>query len=449
MPERTDRLRRQSGTPASKGGHNHPLARLVDVARTQQKALGLATTGLSVLIIAALTLTPGVGPPADHFDLCITCGSHWASDFGLNILLFVPLGFGLRLAGVRRHTAWLMVASATVTIELLQYSVIPGRDSDLSDILSNTLGGVIGICAADVRRQVLAPSAAAAFRLSAGSALVWCAAAAGIQWSLSISLPRSIYYEQVAPHLGQFSSFSGQVLAASINGAPFPGGRLPLPASAALRDDLVAGNARLMATITAGSPPRRLAPVLSVFDDQRREIFVFGQRHHDLIFQIRRHTDDWGFRSPSLVFAGALLPQPRRDDTLRISATVDAGAPRITVESPAGRDERRVGTGIWQVWSLLLPDEGSFGRFATAVTLLVSAAMFAPLGYWGGRVSMQASMRASFTPAILTLFATLAIIPWIARSPAAPWPVWSTGATAIALGWIAARWMSPFLDAGL
>ena len=44
MPERTDRLRRQSGTPAPKGGHNRPLARLVDVALTQQKALGLATT---------------------------------------------------------------------------------------------------------------------------------------------------------------------------------------------------------------------------------------------------------------------------------------------------------------------------------------------------------------------------------------------------------------------
>jgi hypothetical protein len=83
------------------------------------------------------------------------------------------------------------------------------------------------------------------------------------------------------------------------------------------------------------------------------------------------------------------------------------------------------------------------------VTLLVIAAMFAPLGYWGGRVSLQASMPASSAPAILTLIGTLAIIPWIARSPAAPWPVWSTGAAAIALGWMAARWLSPFLDAGL
>jgi VanZ family protein len=172
------------------------------VALTQQKALGIATTVLSALAIAGLTLTPNPGPPADYFDLCITCGTHWASDFGLNILLFIPLGFGLRLAGVRRRTAWFVAVATTVTIEVLQYSAIPGRDSDLSDILSNTAGGVLGVALADARRRLLAPSAAAALRLSVGGAVVWCAAAAGTQWALSTSLPHSIYYEQVAPHLG-------------------------------------------------------------------------------------------------------------------------------------------------------------------------------------------------------------------------------------------------------
>jgi len=425
----------------------------LNVALAQQKALGIAATILSVAVIAVLTLTSQAGGPADHFDLCITCGTYWASDFGLNILLFIPLGFGLRLAGVRRRTAWLLVAGATVTIEALQYSVIAGRDSDLSDILSNTLGGSLGILAADARRRLIMPSLAAAIRLSVGGALVWCAATACIQWALSISLPHSIYYEQVAPQLGQFSTFSGKVITAAFNGAPFPGGRLSAQASAAMRDDLVAGNTHLSAVMTTGSPPRRLAPVLSVFDDQHREIFVLGQRHRDLIFQMRRHTDDWGLRSPSMVLAGALPSQPRTSDTLRISATVDADAdadaPRIAVESSAGRAERRIGTGIWQAWSLLLPDEGRYGRFATPVTLLVVAVMFAPLGYWGGRVSLHASTGRAAGPAILTWLATLAIIPWIARSLAAPWPVWAAGAAAIAFAWIAARWMSPFLDDGL
>jgi hypothetical protein len=238
------------------------------------------------------------------------------------------------------------------------------------------------------------------------------------------------------------------VLNASFNGAPFPGGRMPAQASDAMRRDLGGGDAHLAAVVTTGNPPRRLAPVLSVFDDRRREIFVLGQRHHDLIFQIRRRTDDWGFQSPSLVLAGALPSEEGIADTARISAIIEAGAPRFTVETRAGHAERRIGTGVWQTWSLLLPDEGRYGRFATPVTLLVIAAMFAPLGYWGGRVSLHAGIAASAAPAVLTLLAALAIIPWTARSPAAPWPVWAAGAAAIAVAWIAARRMSPILDPG-
>ena len=459
MPEPFDSLRLDSGTPARILGHNGPFGRLLTVALAQHKPLGVAITVISVLVIAGLTLTPGAGPPADHFDLCITCGTHWASDFGLNVLLFAPLGFGLRLAGARRRTACLVVVVSTVTIELLQYSAIPGRDSDLSDIVSNSLGGGIGIAAADFRRQLLAPGASTAIRLSASGALACCALAACVQWALSISLPHSVYYEQVAPQLGQFTTFHGHVITASFNGVPFPGGRLPAQASAAMRDDLITGNARLVGVITTASPPRRLAPVLSVFDDQHREIFVLGQRHRDLIFQIRRHTDDWGFRSPSLALADAVPSQPGTDDTLRISATLDAGAgaPRIGAESPAGRIERRIGTGVWQAWSLLLPDEGRYGRFATPVTLLVVATMFAPLGYWGGRVSLGANPVASrgareatagdtrraataAAPPVLTLAVALAIIPWIAGSPAAPWPAWTAGVAAIGVGGLAARW---------
>src|ERR1700728_432499 len=154
MPEPIDLLRPDSGTPARNGGHNSPCGRLLTVALAQQKTLGAAITVLAVLVIAGLTLMPGAGPPADHFDVCVTCGTHWASDFGLNVLLFVPFGFGLRLAGIRRRTVCLVVVASTVTIELLQYSVIAGRDSDLSDILSNSLGGGIGIAAASFRRQL-------------------------------------------------------------------------------------------------------------------------------------------------------------------------------------------------------------------------------------------------------------------------------------------------------
>ena len=62
-----------------------------------------------------------------------------------NILMFLPLGAGLALAGIRPRRAMAAIVALTVTVELLQYTVIPGRDGALDDILSNTVGGLLGI----------------------------------------------------------------------------------------------------------------------------------------------------------------------------------------------------------------------------------------------------------------------------------------------------------------
>jgi VanZ like family len=426
-----------------------------DVARAQQKTFGVATTAVTGLVIAWLTLTPGGGPPTDHFERCVTCGSYWASDFGLNLLLFIPLGFGLRIFGMRRWTAIAVAVATTVTIETLQYHVIAGRDSDLSDILSNTVGGVVGVILADGRRQLVAPPAAVAARLAAAGAVLWCIAAALTQWILAVSLPQSVYYGQVAPRLGQFAVFDGMVSNASFNGAPFRPGRLSIESSAAMRNALVTGDARIAAAVLGGTPRRRLAPILSVFDRERREIFVLGQRRNDLVFRIRRRSDGWGFHSPSLTLVNALLVRSNRDDTVHIDATMDGGAPRLRAASPAGLDTRRIGAGIWELWRLLLPDDDRFGDYAMPITVLWAAAMFAPLGFWGAcgfaRAPSHTPARilSAVAPAIVTVFAALAIIPWAARSPAAPWPVWGASVVGAALAWAIARWLEPIVDVNL
>ncbi|HET7241044.1 MAG TPA: VanZ family protein, partial [Gemmatimonadales bacterium] len=61
-------------------------------------------------------------------------------DVFLNLLLFVPLGAGLRLAGWRWRSVVLGAALVSFTVELLQYTVVTGRDASLSDLLTNTTG---------------------------------------------------------------------------------------------------------------------------------------------------------------------------------------------------------------------------------------------------------------------------------------------------------------------
>jgi glycopeptide antibiotics resistance protein len=75
--------------------------------------------------------------------------SDW--DFLLNVLLFVPFGFGIsaqarkREAGRRTSLLLALAAGACVSylVELLQF-YIPGRDSGWEDVFSNTTGSVAG-----------------------------------------------------------------------------------------------------------------------------------------------------------------------------------------------------------------------------------------------------------------------------------------------------------------
>ena len=72
-------------------------------------------------------------------------------DFLLNVLLFVPLGFGLSAQVRKRRGSWwasllLSLAAGAITsyvVEVLQF-YIPTRESGWEDVFSNTTGSVAG-----------------------------------------------------------------------------------------------------------------------------------------------------------------------------------------------------------------------------------------------------------------------------------------------------------------
>ncbi len=69
----------------------------------------------------------------------------WEMQF--NVLLFVPLGFLFSsLATKKLPWRFLGVLFASAILEIAQYILAVGR-SDITDILLNTLGGIIGISA--------------------------------------------------------------------------------------------------------------------------------------------------------------------------------------------------------------------------------------------------------------------------------------------------------------
>ena len=99
----------------------------------QRVAPAATLTAVALLAIGALTLrsAPSQILDAQRTPLdCLVCGDVGGADVLLNVALFVPLGIGL--AGLRRSLPFTIAAAflLSFSIELLQYTVIVGRDVD-------------------------------------------------------------------------------------------------------------------------------------------------------------------------------------------------------------------------------------------------------------------------------------------------------------------------------
>jgi hypothetical protein len=412
-----------------------------DVARAQQTSLGIATAVVGFLLIARITLKPD-GPylPA-QFDLCIFCGGRGTADFILNVLLFVPFGFGLRLAGTRRRVVCATAVLLTITIEALQYWVVPGRDSGLNDIVSNSLGGCLGLGLADAIGSLLAPTPALARRMGLLAGVAWCAIAGGVQWILQPVLPSTVYYEQVSPDLVPLAVFDGVVLSARFNGSPFRIGRMDAASSAVMRTALLGGHAQIEARVLPGTSRWPLAPIVTVYDQDGQQILVLGRRHDDVVFRLRRHSQDLRFLPVTVALAKGFPPGIDRNQPVTLTVTVRRGVWLIDASWNGGVRHSQFGDGVWEGWRLFLPDNLWYADHPITFTVLWILVLCAPMGYWAGRAARITGIAWAAAPPLVALFVALAIIPMVAGAPPAPWLAWTAGAAGVALAWGLARWI--------
>ncbi|MEU9125831.1 VanZ family protein [Streptomyces sp. NPDC048506] len=91
-------------------------------------------------------------------------------DFLLNTALFVPGGILFAALGRRWSTAGLCGFFGSLAIETTQYLVRSGRTSDINDLLSNTLGCLVGYALAAAALDVLRRSARGGRRAGAAPA---------------------------------------------------------------------------------------------------------------------------------------------------------------------------------------------------------------------------------------------------------------------------------------
>ena len=90
-----------------------------------------------------------------------------------NVLVFIPFGLLLSV-NFKRMSFWskmLIVLSATIAAETLQYIFAIGA-TDITDVITNTLGGVIGIVGYDLSRKHIDQQLLDKFIVVAGSILL-------------------------------------------------------------------------------------------------------------------------------------------------------------------------------------------------------------------------------------------------------------------------------------
>jgi hypothetical protein len=377
-----------------------------------------------------MTLTPQPGEVSPPPSFCILCGSSAVQDIILNVLLFLPFGIGLRVYGLRRWKAVAIALAISTTIELLQIRIIPGRDASLGDVITNTTGAALGVWLADTWRHWVLPGAYVARRLFLCGAAAWLAIMAATVWGTRTALPSTIYWGQWAPDLLNFDQFPGTLVRADVNGFQFPNGMAG--DSPSFRRQLISDTMLVRATVIPGGATQRVAPIVSVFDQNRTEIFLLGQRGRDAVFSLRMNAEAAGLAQPAIRLPNAFPAEPTAArDTVRLAAGVVGRQLVLRAESNGTLRERRMPLGPGLGWSFLIPFHYAYGPESPLLTALWLGGLALVLGYWAAR------SRGPAEPLVLafTIALGLAATPPLLGGHAAPWWAWVGAIVGAMLGW--------------
>ncbi len=344
-----------------------------------RRQTGWAVVLIASCTIALLTLLPG--PRTSEPAPCCH-----PADFLLNIVLFVPFGVGLGMAGIPIRRAVIIGALASAAVETAQIW-IPGRFAEILDVISNTGGTLLGtaIVAGWASRarwwRTIGPT------LAVLTAFSWLAAARLIR----PSIPRTDHewWAEHRPEVAGRPRFPGKVLEVMLQGTSLPDGAIPQSADLATRlaraDTVI-----LKASIESGAPVSERSAILEVYMGVTRQYMSLWQEGRDLIVYQRLAMADWGFRPPSLRIQDAL--------------PTGAGKPvEVEVRSSRGSLEAAVGNGsirreavtlaAEQFWTGFLPFSYTASRGPTVWPALLALGTFLIAGAGiGGRPVLLAVM---------------------------------------------------------
>ncbi|HEX9109274.1 MAG TPA: VanZ family protein, partial [Longimicrobiales bacterium] len=288
----------------------------------------------ALLFIAALTLLPAGGHP-EPVTTCIICGLRGAADAFLNVLLFMPLGAALAWAGLGTARAVPLGAALSIAIEVAQLW-IPGRESSIGDVITNTTGTAAGVLLFQLLPPLLvwARRHARALELALPLATLALLACGSVLLRPAFSL--GTYYPVWHPGPEHPYVLSGPVTLARLGDLPL---RRRYIEEGALLSSLWLEGAPLRLEIQAAGDTMTEASVFALYDADGHELLHLGVDGADVVLRYRTAAAMLRLDQPDMRLAAA-APQLRRKLAVSLTPS-DVAAARLDASQPVAPAPRR------------------------------------------------------------------------------------------------------------
>ncbi len=363
---------------------------------------------------------------------CLACGNHGSVDVILNLILFMPFGAGLALAGWPWRRAIAAAALLSLTVESLQFTAVAGRDASLSDRLSNTAGGAIGVWLGPRLPRAVLPDRTLAGALLVAGMACWLGLLALSAWLLAPGSSTGALASYWAPHGPEPNPFTGSVQSVALYGTAMPSSGTP-PDTAALRAGFDRGLTEVTAAGASGVATRRGGWIFLVAAGTRPQLLL-SQKRTDVYVAVPARAVRFKLRAPALTLSAAMprvagvpfqLWGGRQGHAIRLASSY-AGQSRAV--------ELRLSPS--HGWALIAPFGFGLGAAVRLVTAACIAAVMLPLGYWGGSAGRP---RWALLLLMAAVAGGLGLVPALGGYGLVHWSEWVAALAAAAVGWAVRR----------
>jgi len=351
---------------------------------------------------------------------CLVCGELGGVDVVLNLALFVPLGIALRSRGIRVPQCIVVAFATSLLVEVAQATAVTGRDPSLSDLITNTAGGLLGALLGGHLARLWRPDPGLAARLALGAGAGWLMLLAGTAWAVRPAPGSTPSRAEWAPRLPFVDTFAGRIESVDIRG------------TIATRDLAVLATARL------DGWTEHLAPAVDLVGARGIMTARLGQLGQKVTFGLRANASRLRLRPPSVKVYRALPPASGQRVLLAGGLREATLWARAEADGSVHSAELALTPGLG--WLLLLPL--TFYPFDYRPDLTTAAWVALPLllaGFWAGRRTAW-NLRTSAAGAVALLVLGLVVVPELFGVEADGWQCWAAGAGSLAAGWLAGRY---------